>query len=61
MNGKTKEYNLVGKILKLRELDNRPGEYEHRIQYVNIDMDVREEIIKYIFEEERKYRRREKA
>ena len=61
VNGKTKEYNLVGKILKLRELDNRPGEYEHRIQYVNIDMDVREEIIKYIFEEERKYRRREKA
>jgi c-di-GMP-binding flagellar brake protein YcgR len=61
VNGKTKEYNLVGKILKLRELDNRPGEYEHRIQYVNIDMDVREEIIKYIFEEERKYRRREKG
>ncbi len=61
VNGRTKEYNLVGKILKLKELDNRPGEYEHRLQYVNIDNDVREEIIKYIFEEERKYRRREKG
>jgi len=61
INGKIKEYNLVGKVLKVKEIDNRPGEYEHRLQYMNIDFDEREEIIKYIFDEERKYRRREKG
>ena len=52
--GVSKEYNLVGKVLSSRELENRPGVYEHRVQYVNMDSDEREEIIKYIFGEERK-------
>lgn len=60
VNGNTKEYNLVGKILKNKEIENRPGDYEHRLQYVNISKVEREEIIRYIFEEERKYRQREK-
>ncbi|MDF2542247.1 MAG: hypothetical protein K0S47_1965 [Herbinix sp.] len=32
---------------------NRPGKYEHRIEFTNIDKKEREEIIKYIFEQER--------
>ena len=52
-----KEYNLVGKILKCQKLENRPGEYEHRVQYVNIKPTEQEEIIKYIFAEERKHRK----
>lgn len=58
-DGKKKEYNLVGKVLSTRELDNRPGIYEHRIQYVNINTEEREEIIRYIFQEERKNRKKE--
>lgn len=58
MDGKSKEYELIGKVLKCNELPNRPGEYEIRLQYVNLDNDIREEIIKYIFEEERRLRRR---
>lgn len=58
IDGKTKEYEIVSKVLRCNELPNRPGEYELRIQYVNLDNDAREEIIKYIFEEERKLRRR---
>jgi len=54
-----KEYNLVGKILSARELDNKPGFYEYRLQYVNINKEEREEIIRYIFQEERKNRKRE--
>jgi len=53
-----KEYNLVGKILTAREIDNRPGFYEYRLKYINIDKDEREEIIRYIFQEERKNRKK---
>ena len=60
VNGETKGYNLVGKILSNKELESRPGDYEHRLQYVNISETEREEIIRYIFEEERKYRQKEK-
>ena len=53
-----KEYNIVGKVLKIKELENRPGDYEHRVQYVNLNTVEREEIIKFIFDEERKNRKR---
>jgi c-di-GMP-binding flagellar brake protein YcgR len=61
IEGKNKEYNLLGKVLEVREVDNRPGVYEHRVQYVDINTDEREEIIKFIFEEERKTRKRERG
>ena len=51
----------MGKILSVKELENKKGTYEHRVQYVNLDVVDREEIIKYIFEEERKSRWREKS
>ena len=54
INGKVKEYKLLGRVLASRELENRKGVYEHRVQYVNMDSEDREEIIKYIFNEERK-------
>lgn len=59
LDGKEKEYSLVGKVLSVRPLENRKDNYEHRIQYVDIDVDKREEIIRYIFQEERKSRKRE--
>ncbi len=52
-----KEYNLVGRVLYSGKLENRADEYEHRVQYVGIDNQTREEIIKYIFDEERKARK----
>lgn len=51
-----KQYELVGRVLSVREIENRPGTFEHRVQYHNIDDSVREEIIQFIFEEERKSR-----
>jgi c-di-GMP-binding flagellar brake protein YcgR len=54
-----KKYEIVGKVLAARELDNRPGTYEHRVQYYGLDVNTREEIIKFIFEEERKSRKLE--
>lgn len=61
IDGKNKEYNLVGKVLSVRELENRPGVFEHRVQYIDIDTEEREEIIRFIFEEERKSRKRERG
>lgn len=54
--GEKKEYEVIGKVLAVKELENRPGTYEHRVQYYNIDNETREAIIKFIFEEERKNR-----
>lgn len=54
IRGKRKEYEIIGKILNVKEVEGRKGTYEHRVQYINIGADDREEIIKYIFEEERK-------
>lgn len=60
IHGEMKEYNLVGKVLSVRELENRKDVYEHRVQYVNVDETEREEIIKYIFDEERKTLKKKK-
>lgn len=58
VGGVEKSYELTGKILMVKELENRKGQYEHRVQYVTINNQDREEIIRYIFEEERKNRQR---
>ena len=59
LNGQKKKYELVGKILSVKEIQGRAGTYEHRVQYMNLHVDEREEIIRYIFEEERKRRHKE--
>ncbi|MCR4989369.1 MAG: flagellar brake protein [Lachnospiraceae bacterium] len=59
IDGVSKEYTLITKVLNSRELEDRPGVFEHRAQYVDIDTYDREEIIRFIFEEERKHRKRE--
>lgn len=56
VKGQPKQYHLIGKVLSVRELADKPGTFEHRIQYINLDVDDREEIIRYIFEEERRQR-----
>ena len=61
IEGKDKEYTLISQIISVRELEEKPGLFEHRAKYINIDTLDREEIIKFIFEEERKNRKREKG
>ncbi len=53
-NGEWKEYEINGWVLDVKKVENRAGYYEHRVQYANIPKQTREEIIRYIFEEERK-------
>lgn len=57
--GKTmKRFEISGKVLFERQIPEKRGEYEYRLQYMNIEKTDREEIIRYIFEEERKNRQR---
>lgn len=59
LNGELKEYEVTGRILSVKPVENRTGVYEHRIKYINLDVEKREEIIRYIFQEERKNRKKE--
>ena len=61
VNGEVTEYKLVGKVLKSSPIENKEDSFENRIQFVNMVNDDRESIIKYIFEEERKQRHRERG
>ena len=56
--GEIREYQLTGRVLHSLAKENRNGEFEHRVKFIMIDKLQREEIIKYIFEEERKNRKR---
>ena len=56
--GEHRKCEVVCKVLSVVELGNRPGTYEHRVQFYDMDPNIREEIIKYIFEEERKTRQK---
>lgn len=52
-----KEYEVVCQVLDVKGVQKRKGYYEYRVQYITISKEAREEIIRYIFEEERKNQR----
>jgi c-di-GMP-binding flagellar brake protein YcgR len=58
LHGKETPYDLVGEVLSCKEHEIHKGEYEHRLKFTVITHGEREEIIRYIFEEERKSRSR---
>lgn len=57
----TKKIQMVGQILASRKLENADGIREYRVKFLVKDTKVREELIHYIFEEERKIRRKAKG
>ena len=54
------EYSIIGRVLLSQEIEGREGQFENRVQFINMNIDDREGIIRYIFEEERKIRHRER-
>lgn len=50
---------LFAKVLTVIPVQNRSGLFEHRVEFVSISNTERESIIRYIFLEERKRRKRE--
>lgn len=57
-NNKT-VYGVVGNLLSSNKVENKDGIYEQRISYCDIEQSTRENIIRYIFEQERKLRQKQ--
>lgn len=60
IGAKEVKFKSLGRILVSNEIENRPDNFENRVQFIDMPADERESIIRYIFEEERKIRRKEK-
>ncbi|MBR1875939.1 MAG: flagellar brake protein [Lachnospiraceae bacterium] len=58
---KDTEYEVVGRVILSDEIEGRKGSFQNHIQFMNMDVDQRESIIRYIFEEERRKRKRERG
>lgn len=56
-----RSFLLAAKVIYSGEIENRTNEYENRVKFEFIDTTTREEIIKYIFDEERKNRKNGKG
>lgn len=61
INNGTKNCVLKATIISSIQLPNKYGYYENRVEFSEIELEERETIIKYVFEEERKIRKREKG
>ena len=57
INDLEKEFRLAAKEILSKEIEKRQNEYENRVKFIYIDNTTREEIIKYIFDEDRKNRK----
>lgn len=58
--GQERSFLLLAEVIYSGKIVNRTLEYENRVKFVAIDSAVREEIIKYIFGEERRIRKKGK-
>lgn len=54
-------FRLAAKVMYSGEIENRESEYENRVKYEFIDKNTREDIIRYIFDAERKNRKNGKG
>ena len=50
--------DLFARVIASEKSRNQSLTYEHRVEFVNVNRDTREKIVKYIFNEDRKLRRR---
>jgi len=60
LKNKLRELEIVSDIIASEKMYKKAGFYEHRAEFSDISPKDREDLIKYIFEEERKRRKNEK-
>ncbi len=51
----------LARVIFSEEIERKKGWFEHRVEFIDINIDERETLIKFIFEEERKIRRKERG
>lgn len=54
-------FDVLGKVMSSQLVENRRNYYENRVEFTDLSTRERETIIKYVFQEERKQRRKEKG
>lgn len=57
----TIELNVSGTVLQSKEIEQEGGGFQNRIRFLDLSIEDRERIIKFIFEEERRQRKKEKG
>lgn len=53
IENRKRNYIFVGKILKANKKDGTKGIFEHRTQFVDLKQDARDELVQFIFQQER--------
>lgn len=59
VGNKVCNYMLNGNIIAITHISSKPGFYDYHIRFSDMSKEERENIIKYIFEEERRRRKRD--
>ena len=57
----TKAKRFFAKVISSAEIENRPGSYDNRVEFIWISGTEREEIIRFVFDEDRKRLKRERG
>ncbi len=52
-------YLMMGRVISSNLIPNKENLYEHRVEYQELDRKIRENLIHFIFEEERRQRKKE--
>lgn len=61
IGGEPRHFSIVSSIVESKMLENRGEDYEYRVKFESITKREREDLIKYIFEQERRLRKNEKG
>lgn len=61
INNRMKEFCTVTKIISSQKIENRNGQYESRAKYISMSPEETEEVVRYIFIEERKSQKNRKS
>ena len=56
--GETRMFELKGEVVNSDILPKRADYYETRVKFIDLDRDEREQIVRFVFEQERKMLRR---
>lgn len=61
INGRMKEFSTIIKIISSEKIINRSGQFENRAKYISMSPGETEEVVRYIFAEERKSQKNRKS
>lgn len=61
LSGKMLDYCVLGQVIQAIKSETNHQLYDHRVQFKEISKEIQEDIVKFIFEEQRRIRKREKG